>query len=85
MFLEDDILEDGKSGLDSEREVRREVISDLKQVYYRGRYRASVAWSKVGGTSTTVIVPPPEKGHGPQERVVGRHAENKPKCQPLVS
>ena len=84
MFLEDAILEDGKSGLDSEREVRREVISDLKQVYYRGRYRASVAWSKVGGASTTEIVPLPEKGHGLQESAVRRHAESKPTRQPLV-
>jgi len=28
--------------------MRREVIADLKVVYYRGRYRAATAWSKVG-------------------------------------
>jgi hypothetical protein len=50
MFLGDGMMEDGESRFNSEREVRREVISDLKQVYYRGRYWAATAWSKVGST-----------------------------------
>ena len=44
------MMEDGESRFNSEREVRREVITDLKQVYYRGRYWAATAWSKVGNT-----------------------------------
>jgi hypothetical protein len=50
MFLGDGMMENGESRFNSEREVRREVITDLKQVYYRGRYWASTAWSKVGNT-----------------------------------
>lgn len=44
------MMEDGVSHFNSEKKVRREVISDLKQVYYRGRYWAATAWSKVGNT-----------------------------------
>jgi hypothetical protein len=29
-------------------EMRREVIPDLKGVYYRGRFWAATAWSRVG-------------------------------------
>lgn len=29
-------------------EMRREVFTDLKGVYYRGRFRASTAWSRIG-------------------------------------
>jgi hypothetical protein len=34
--------------LGAKHEVHREVIADLKLVYYRGRFRASTAWSRVG-------------------------------------
>ena len=50
MVFEDGMMEYGESRFNSEREVRREVITDLKQVYYRGRYWAATAWSKVGNT-----------------------------------
>jgi hypothetical protein len=33
--------------------MHREVIADLKVVYYRGRYRAATAWSKVGKASAS--------------------------------
>jgi hypothetical protein len=45
------MMEDSGSRFNAEREVRREVITDMKQVYYRGRYWAATAWSKVGNTS----------------------------------
>ena len=34
--------------LGAKHEVHREVIADLKMVYYRGRFRPSTAWSRVG-------------------------------------
>ncbi len=34
--------------------MHREVIADLKVVYYRGRYWAATAWSKVGKPTASV-------------------------------
>lgn len=34
--------------LGAKQEMHREVIVDLKLVYYRGRFRASTAWSRIG-------------------------------------
>jgi len=65
--------------------MQRELIADLKTVYYRGRYRASVAWSKVGRLSTTEDVPSGERSQRPQETVVRPQGESKPRYQPVVS
>jgi len=46
----------------------REVITDLKVVYYRGRYWAATVWSKVGRTSTADSPPIMEvDGSGKEE------------------
>jgi hypothetical protein len=45
------MIERGSCPFGSQCEMHREVITDLKGVYYRGRYWATTAWSKVGRAS----------------------------------
>jgi hypothetical protein len=51
MFLKDAMIESRGCPFGPECEMHREVITDLKMVYYRGRYRAATVWSKIGRTS----------------------------------
>lgn len=57
MVLHDGMIKHGKDRLTLEREVRREVIGDLKKVYYRGRYRAALTWSRVGLNRSAALEP----------------------------
>ena len=41
-------MERGNYSLGAKREMPREVIPDLKGVYYRGRFWAATAWSRIG-------------------------------------
>ena len=63
--------------------MHREVITDLKVVYYRGRYRAATAWSKVGKTSAIENLLISEAGRSDQEKPANRYAKTGPRYQPV--
>jgi hypothetical protein len=48
----------------------RRIISIPEAVYYRGRFRASVAWTKVGRPEGDGDSPAPDEGVQPVEEAV---------------
>jgi len=61
-----------------------EVIADLKMVYYRGRYRAATAWSKVGKTSAAENPAIPGVGQTGPQKVVERFRKTSLRHQPVI-
>ena len=64
--------------------MRREVITDIKVVYYRGRYRAATAWSKVGKASAAGNPPTVEVNMSGQEEAAKRRRKSGPSFQPAA-
>jgi hypothetical protein len=64
--------------------MRREVIADLKVVYYRGRYRAATAWSKVGEASSAENAPASEVHKIGQEAAIVRRRKGNPTLHPVA-
>jgi len=64
--------------------MHTEVITDLKVVYYRGRYRAATAWSKVGKTSAAENPPVIDVHRIGQDEAVERRRKNGPSLQPVA-
>ena len=64
--------------------MHREVVTDLKVVYYRGRYRAATAWSKVGKASAAENPPAIEMLRIGQDEVVERRRKTGPSLQPAA-
>ena len=64
--------------------MHREVVTDLKVVYYRGRYRAATAWSKVGkasgGENPSIL----ERDMSGQEEAAKRRRKTGPSLQPAA-
>ena len=84
MFLEDAMIECGSCPFGPECEMHREVVTDLKVVYYRGRYRAATAWSKVGkasGGENPLIM---ERDKSAEGEVVKRRRKTGPSLQPAA-
>ncbi len=61
-----------------------EVISDLKVAYYRGRYRATMAWSKVGKAAAIEDLLISEAGRSDQETPANRYVKTSPRYQPVA-
>ena len=83
MFLEDAMIECGGCLFGPECEMHREVITDLKMVYYLGRYRAATAWSKVGKASAIEDLLISEAGRSDQEEPANRYTKTSPRYQPV--
>jgi hypothetical protein len=83
MFLEDGMIESGSCPFGPECEMHREVITDLKMVYYRGCYRAATAWSKVGKASAAGN-PTVEVDKSGQDEAVERRRKTRPSLQPAA-
>lgn len=64
--------------------MHREVIIDLRVVYYTGRYRAATAWSKVGKTSAVENPPVIDVHRIGQGEAVKRRRKNGPSLQPVA-
>lgn len=64
--------------------MHREVITDLRVVYYRGRYRAATAWSKVGKGSGGENPSKIEVHRSGKEGVVKRRRKTGPGLQPAA-
>jgi len=64
--------------------MHREVIADLKVVYYRGRYRAATAWSKVGNASAAENAPASEVYMIGQEAAIVRRRKAHPTLHPVA-
>jgi hypothetical protein len=64
--------------------MHREVIADLKVVYYRGRYRAATAWSKVGKALAAENAPASEVHKIGQGEVVVRRRKANPTLHPVA-
>ncbi len=62
--------------------MQREVI-DLKTVYYRGRFRASTAWSRIGKASAAEKTPVPEGGAVRGDRLTKRYPKTSPSYRPV--
>jgi hypothetical protein len=67
-----------------ECEMHIEVITDLKMVYYRGRYRAATAWSKIGRASGAEKPPMVEAHKIGQGEAVGRRRKTRPSLEPAT-
>ncbi len=65
-------------------EMHREVIADLKVVYYRGRYRAATAWSKVGKPSSTDNPPAIAVHQIGQDEAIVRRRRTGPSLHPVA-
>jgi len=64
--------------------MHREVVTDLKVVYYRGRYRAATAWSKIGRASGAEKPPTVEVDKSGQEEAAKRRRKSGPSLQPAA-
>ncbi len=84
MFLEDGMIESGSCPFGPECEMHREVVTDLKVVYYRGRYRAATAWSKVGKAPAAGNPPTVEVDKSGQDEAVERRRKTRPSLQPAA-
>jgi hypothetical protein len=84
MFLEDGMIKSGSCPFGPECEMHREVINDLKVVYYRGRYRAATAWSKVGKASAAEKPLMTEVHNIGQDEAIERRRKTSPSLQPVA-
>jgi hypothetical protein len=64
--------------------MHREVIADLKVVYYRGRYRAATAWSRIGKASAAENPPASEVHKIGLEAAIVRRRKISPNLHPVA-
>ena len=82
--MKDAMIAGGSCPLGPECEMRREVITDIKVVYYRGRYRAATAWSKIGRASGAEKPPIVEVHKIGQGEAVERRRKTRPSLEPAA-
>ncbi len=75
MLLEGDMMECGNGPCDRECEMRREMLAELTVVYYRGRFWAATAWSKVGQPLAADRTAIPEAKGTEAKKPAGRQAD----------
>ncbi len=64
--------------------MQREVIADLKSVYYRGRFRASTAWSRIGKSSGGEKSPVAESATSKRSGSTKQHTKTGVGYRPVV-
>lgn len=64
--------------------MQKEVIIDPRAAYYRGRYRATMDWSKVGKGHADEDLPMSEGVQIKQDKVAKQYLKSAPHCWLIV-